>query len=687
MKKLIHETLKRMLWLNLALIILPAMVNAQTTTYSGTFPIYLQGFAEIVTTPNTDGWAGTTNIPTSASRTVCYTQSDPNFNAGRNFTYRVPHCGTITLQMNGTTGRGFIVTVTTVADGTQLSRTILAIPSSACYSPQIVVNYPDPVNISIVSPASAESPITSTGSSYLSSVSITAGPTCTAPEKFNVTGSTVICEGTTDVTLEGSEVGVTYVLYNDDVLVTSSEKSGTGSAISWSVSQSGTFTVKSKEVNGNCLLLMDGNAEVVIDNAGPEITASELSGGTYNQFGVATALSVTASRATGYQWYSNIIASNSGGTLISGAVNASHVPSTSDIGTKYYYVVVSGPCGVPVFSNVSSAIIVEEGPQCNELRLASDFTSGILSYTFATGDKLHGVNVSGESVNLPNRNTSNICGGADYRVQLIYVVLEVKSKLVNSMTIIGTSSGSSIREISKLEIGNSFDGTYTEITDYTVVSNTINTTSCGEMFVEDLNVPVNSFLRFTLSGNVNLSGFDICYNPATPTISLTSGNNPASAVATVEMTPVVYTYADVADDANVLSDWYTDNTFVSTTTAPGGLSISKNTEAKTVTVSGTPTTVGTYYYKVVVDETDGNVIEASVVVGPYVISDVENIILKGISFDGMTIRNTNLELIRVMDMSGRIMVTSDKDINMTEFNKGIYIIRSESGVMKIALTK
>ncbi|MDO9634546.1 MAG: hypothetical protein Q7J05_05795 [Paludibacter sp.] len=103
-----------------------------------------------------------------------------------------------------------------------------------------------------------------------------------------------------------------------------------------------------------------------------------------------------------------------------------------------------------------------------------------------------------------------------------------------------------------------------------------------------------------------------------PTISLTSGNNPASAMETLAMTPVVYTYAAVADDANVLLDWYTDNTYTSTTSAPGGLSISKNTVAKTVTVNGTPTTVGTYYYKISIDEEGGNEVTGSIVVEAYV---------------------------------------------------------------------
>ena len=106
--------------------------------------------------------------------------------------------------------------------------------------------------------------------------------------------------------------------------------------------------------------------------------------------------------------------------------------------------------------------------------------------------------------------------------------------------------------------------------------------------------------------------------PSGPTVARTSGSNPASAMETLAMTPVVYTYSNVADDANVLADWFTDNTYTSTTTAPAGLAIAKNTTAKTVTVSGTPTTAGIYYYKVSVNETGGNSIEGVVNVSAYV---------------------------------------------------------------------
>jgi len=60
-----------------------------------------------------------------------------------------------------------------------------------------------------------------------------------------------------------------------------------------------------------------------------------------------------------YQWYSNTSNSNSGGILLTGATNASYVPSGSLIGLHYYFVVVSGSCGI-VNSSVSGAFLVQD---------------------------------------------------------------------------------------------------------------------------------------------------------------------------------------------------------------------------------------------------------------------------------------------------------------------------------------
>jgi gliding motility-associated-like protein len=60
-----------------------------------------------------------------------------------------------------------------------------------------------------------------------------------------------------------------------------------------------------------------------------------------------------------YQWYSNTTNSNVGGTAIAGATTASYVPSNLVVGPRYYYVVVSGTCGVAK-SNVSGAITIQD---------------------------------------------------------------------------------------------------------------------------------------------------------------------------------------------------------------------------------------------------------------------------------------------------------------------------------------
>lgn len=81
----------------------------------------------------------------------------------------------------------------------------------------------------------------------------------------------------------------------------------------------------------------------------------------YKVGATANALTVEAS-GTGvtYQWYSNSTASNTGGTAISNAKNASYTPSTTSAGTTYYYCEAkASDCAVATASNVSGAITVQ----------------------------------------------------------------------------------------------------------------------------------------------------------------------------------------------------------------------------------------------------------------------------------------------------------------------------------------
>ncbi|MBK6834580.1 MAG: hypothetical protein IPG89_10010 [Bacteroidetes bacterium] len=111
-----------------------------------------------------------------------------------------------------------------------------------------------------------------------------------------------------------------------------------------------------------------GNGQIIIrfDNPSPIILGQLLSPQTLCQNQTATPLSVAAGGfSLSFQWYSNNIPTNAGGTLIGGATGPSYSPSTITSGTTYYYCVVSGPCGASVTSVVSGAVVVNSAPVAN----------------------------------------------------------------------------------------------------------------------------------------------------------------------------------------------------------------------------------------------------------------------------------------------------------------------------------
>ncbi|MFC6268944.1 Ig-like domain-containing protein [Frigoriflavimonas asaccharolytica] len=110
-------------------------------------------------------------------------------------------------------------------------------------------------------------------------------------------------------------------------------------------------------VTGTCGTATSGVSAVNV-TASTAISAQPQSIQTICKDNIPVNLSVTAS-GTGtlsYQWYSNTINTATGGMLISGATTATYTPSTSAVGTKYYYSIVSGTCG-SVTSTVSTVIV------------------------------------------------------------------------------------------------------------------------------------------------------------------------------------------------------------------------------------------------------------------------------------------------------------------------------------------
>ena len=102
-------------------------------------------------------------------------------------------------------------------------------------------------------------------------------------------------------------------------------------------------------------------AEIIIV-ASPTFNAQPLNAQTLCNGGTTTPLSVVTAGGTGtitYQWYSNIAATNSGGTIIPGATSNSYTPPNTNAtlpNTTYYYCIVSysaGGCS-SITSNIST---------------------------------------------------------------------------------------------------------------------------------------------------------------------------------------------------------------------------------------------------------------------------------------------------------------------------------------------
>lgn len=77
-----------------------------------------------------------------------------------------------------------------------------------------------------------------------------------------------------------------------------------------------------------------------------------------------TSISITA-KGTGtltFQWYTNTVANNTTGTAIPSTNSPSYTPSSSTVGTTYYYAIVSSTCGPDQTSSISGAFTVNPLP-------------------------------------------------------------------------------------------------------------------------------------------------------------------------------------------------------------------------------------------------------------------------------------------------------------------------------------
>lgn len=182
-----------------------------------------------------------------------------------------------------------------------------------------------------------------------------------------------ICEGD-NVVLTASGGGGTY-----NWTPATGLSATAGSVVTASPSATTTYTVTSV-MNGVCPATK--NVTVTVHDK-PVVTASP-SPGPVNvcQNQTVPSLSVSGTTATGtlsYQWYSNTVSANSGGTFLTSASNPTFTPQNSTPGTLFYYCVITNTSGCADTSNISGAITIKPAPADPALTLTQAISCSVPS--------------------------------------------------------------------------------------------------------------------------------------------------------------------------------------------------------------------------------------------------------------------------------------------------------------------
>ena len=176
-----------------------------------------------------------------------------------------------------------------------------------------------------------------------------------AAQPGTITGSTTPCANATGFTYSVPNVsGVTYTwTFPSDWLQTGGGTSNSVTVTTGSASGNIQVTPSNSCGSGTPQTLAVSIVASPLITAQPSTIPQSVC-----QNSPLTTLSVSATGASSYQWYQNTTASNSGGTLLTGATSATYTPLSTTTGTTYYYCVVTGICSPTVASNVSGAVTV-----------------------------------------------------------------------------------------------------------------------------------------------------------------------------------------------------------------------------------------------------------------------------------------------------------------------------------------
>lgn len=712
-------------------------INAQTKAYEGTYPITMTGVTQVHTNPVADGWAGTSSAPTSASRNgKCFaTATDANFNSGKNLTYWLPNCGTLTIQANGTSGRGFIITVVKAADNTQLSRTVWAYDNATCSTTDIVVNSSEAVKITILSPSSAEAPITTTGSSYVSYVNITAyevaSPRITA---FTAEGvSATIDQDTKTITAElpyGTNLTAITPAVTIGGTATGYTPAGTQDFSAGTV----IYTVTDGVANVNYNVTLTANPTPSSDK---DITNLTIGGATptfdsgTNAYSIMLAKGSSLSQTVTFDIPATASAAPASGTTLDLSTTQTITVTAQDNSTKAYTVSAT-------VANNNIAYVINTAVSANDTKIRAALAESNQVVNIKVADITTSYDFSNYDLVVLTESPSSGSAGMKALWGINKPLLALKMYAVNSNTWNQGTGANPAPAATTVVINEPNHPIFTGITPTGTYNNeiqAINSISSGNGLQTS-----NYASDYLIGGISGATGVSIAEFPVGQTSSVSGVTNEA-----LQQRVLVLGISDnnqqnltadgitlVKNACNYLTGatvWGADaGTLYNATQVTGGSSSNVTATTATISWSALPATV-----KYVVTSASGpfsvkraeNRVKAAInldvngtdtsynlsdltpetdytfsVVGENAIgvaSDAATISFKtpkaptglssaridGVMFDGKIIRNAKQVNVSLFDISGRFILSSNQDIDMTGKAKGVYIVKSGSGIMKI----
>ncbi|MBW7473898.1 S-layer homology domain-containing protein [Paenibacillus oenotherae] len=326
------------------------------------------------------------------------------------------------------------------------------------------------------------------------------------------------------------------------------------------------ITNTDNSMTGNKTATATSSAAKVTVNALTHATTPSISGEpadvTANQGESGVTLSVTAtasgSGTLSYQWYSNSTNSNTGGDSINGATSATYEPSTSAVGTTYYYVVITNTDNNATGSKTATVTSSAAKVTVNALTHAStpSISTGLTDRTANTGD----------TVTLSVTATASGSGTLSYQWYSNSTNSNTGGDSINGAT-------SATYEPSSSAVGTTYY--------YVVITNTNNNATGSKTATA-----TSSAAKVTVNALTHAS---------TPSISTGLTDRTANTGDTVTLSVTA-----AASGSGTLSyQWYSNTTNSNT----GGTLINGATSA---TYAPPTSTAGTTYYYVVITNTDNN---------------------------------------------------------------------------------